>query len=272
MILPITRQERTLGVVLLGRVDLTPQDGDRSDRRFTHADAQLCQALVAHIAAAIHNAQLYRDSVEQSEQSAELLRQRESETVRLHSILDSITDGIVLVTDTGKVALANAAAERILNVPRQHLLGRVITPLYAELLRDRECKPGDEAFFEWDGRLLKSCLAPVRRPDGALLGDVVVFREFSNGERAGRPRTECDAAGSQELQDLLSAAWADTRLLAESTAEGATSLQQELLAQVAANIEQMLALLGGAATVSGEDGDELQVEAQAVDVSTAEVP
>ncbi|NIV33445.1 MAG: GAF domain-containing protein [Anaerolineae bacterium] len=272
LILPVTRQERTLGVVLLGRIDLSPRDDGLSDRQFTAADAQLCQALVVHIAAAIHNARLYQDSLEQSKQSAELLRQRDSETVRLHSILDSITDGVVLVTDTGKVALANAAAERILNVPRQHLLGRIITPLYAELLRDRECKPGDEALFEWDGKLLKSCLAPVRQPDGTLLGDVVVFRDISTGEHARRPGAERDAAVSRELQDLLSSARADTRLLAESAAEGATPLQQELLAQVAANIEQMLALLGGSATVSGEDGGGPQGEAKAVGVSTAKFP
>ncbi|NIV33678.1 MAG: GAF domain-containing protein, partial [Anaerolineae bacterium] len=219
LIQPITRQERTLGVVVLGRVDLSPREDGRLSRQFTDADAQLCQALMAHMAAAIHNAQLYRASVEQSEQAAELVRQRDSETMRLRSILDSITDGVVLVAGTGEVALANAAAERILNVPRQHLLGRIITPLYAELLRDGDCQPGDEALFEWDGKLLKSCLAPVRQPDGTLLGDVVVFRELVSEERAGQPRAEYDSAVSHELQDLLSSARADTRLLAESAVE-----------------------------------------------------
>ena len=271
LIQPITRKDRTLGVVLLGRVDLSPRDDGPSDRQFTEADAQLCQELMVHIAAAIHNAQLYRSSVEQSEQATELLRQRDSETVRLHSILDSMTDGVVLVTDTGKVALANAAAERILNVPRQHLLGRIITPLYAELLRDADSKPGDEALFEWDGKLLKSRLAPVRRPDGTLLGDVVVFRDTSV-EDAGRPEAERDAAVSRELQDLLSSARADARLLAESAAGGATPLQQELLDQVQANIEQTLALLDNGSTESGVEGDKQQIAAMNGDVSMTEDP
>jgi signal transduction histidine kinase len=266
LIQPITRKERTLGVLLLGRVDLSPREDGLSHRQFTDADAQLCQALMVHIAAAIQNARLYESMVEQSDRAAELLRQRESETLRLHSILDSITDGVVLVTETGNVALANAAAERILNVPRQHLLGRIITPLYAELLRDEECQPGDEAVFEWDGKLLKSCLAPVKQPDGTLLGDVVVFRDATAEERAGRAKIEYDAMFSRELQNLLDSGRADTHLLAESVAEIATPLQQELLDFVATNIEQMAALLSNFKTVSDLEHDELQIEAQAVDI------
>jgi GAF domain-containing protein len=272
LIQPITRKERTLGVVLLGRVDLSPREDGQASRRFTDADAQLCQALMAHIAAAIHNAQLYQASVEASEQAAELVRKRDSETMRLHSILDSITDGVVLVTDTGEVALANAAAERILNVPRQHLLGRIITPLYAELLRDGDCQPGDEALFEWDDKLLKSCLAPVRQPDGTLLGDVVVFRELASEERSGRPMADYDSAVPRELQDLLSSARADTRLLAESSVEGATPLQQELLDQIAANVEQMIALLGNLAMASDLERDGQQLGAQEIDMPTTGAP
>ena len=266
LIQPIAQQDRTLGVLLLGRVDLSPREHGLSQRQFTDADAQLCQDLMVHIAAAIQNAQLYQSVVEQSEQSAELLHQRESETLRLHSILDSITDGVVLVTETGHVALANAAAERILNVPRQHLLGRIITPLYAELLRDEECQPGDEAIFEWDGKLLKSCLAPVRQPDGTFLGDIVVFRDVSTKKRAERTKTEYDTAVSHELQDLLASVQADTRLLAESVAKGATPQQQELLDLVGANIEQMTALLNDFKTASALEHDELQIEAQAANI------
>ena len=272
LIQPITRKERTLGVVLLGRVDLSPREDGLSSRQFTDADAQLCQGLMTHIAAAIHNAQLYQSSIEQSEQAAELLRQREGEAQRLHSILDSITDGVVLVSDIGKVVLANAAAERILNVPRRHLQGRIITPLYAELLRDEDCQPGDEVLFEWDGKLLRSCLAPVTQQDGTLLGDVVVFREATVEERAARTWTVGNEAVSQEMTDMLSAVRADTRLLAESVGEGATPLQRELLDLVEINIGQMIALLGDFKTASGPGQDELQIEAQSVDISTTETP
>ena len=271
LVQPITRQDRTLGVLLLGRVDLSPREDGMSRRQFTDEDAQLCQALMVHVAAAIQNARLYESTVGRSERAAELLRQRESETLRLNAILDSITDGVVLVTETGNVALANTAAERILNVPRQHLVGRIITPLYAELLRDKECQPGDEVLFEWDGKLMKSCLAPVRQPDGTLLGDVVVFRDATVEERARRASTEYDAAVSRELQDLVASVRADTHLLAETVAKSATPLQQELLDLVGANLEQMAALLSDLKMASRQEQGEVQIEAQTEDTPTAEV-
>jgi two-component system phosphate regulon sensor histidine kinase PhoR len=266
LIQPITRQERTLGVLLLGRVDLSPREYGLSHRQFTDADAQLCQDLMVHIGAAIENARLYESIFEQSQHAVQLLSERESESLSLQSTLDALTNGVVVVTDAGNVALANAAAERILNVPRQHLLGRIITPLYAELLRHEEIRPGDEVLFTWDDKLLKSCLSPVRQPDGTLLGDVVVFRDVTAEEHAEQAKTEYDSAFSRKLQNLLFSVRADTHMLAESVAKSASLLQQELLDLVVANIKQMTALLLDFKKVSNLEHDEIQIEAQAVDI------
>ena len=59
---------------------------------------------------------------------------------------------------------------------------------------------------------------------------------------------------------------------AESVGEGATPLQRELLDLVEINIGQMIALLGDFKTASGPGQDELQIEAQSVDISTTETP
>ena len=261
LILPVTREDRTLGVVLLGRVDLAPREDGRSQRQFTDQDAQLCQALLVHIAAAIHNAQLYQASVGQFEQIGERLHQQESENLRLHSILDAITDGVVLVTDGGQVALVNAAAERILNVPRQYLLGRIITSLYAELIRDRESQSGDEVTFEWDGKLLEGCLTPLRQADGTRMGDLITFRDRVSGGRAGRTKEEYDAMVLRDLQDLLLSVQADTLLLAESAGEGANPSQQDQLDLLAAKVELMIAMLDNSRAVSDLERDELHPEA-----------
>jgi len=267
LIQPITRQNRVLGVLLLGRVDLSPRESGLATRRqFTEADAQLCQDLMVHIATAIQNARLYQAVVERAGQAEELLRQRESESRRLHSILDSISDGVVVVTGTGNVALANAAAERILNVPRQHLLGRIITPLYAELLRDERCPPGNEMLFEWDDKLLMGRLAPVQQPDGMLLGDVVVFRDVTAEQRAGRARSEYHKAFARDVEDLLAFVRTDTHLWAESAAQNATPLQKQLLEVIGTNLEQMAVLLSNFRAVTALERHEIQIEAQAVDL------
>ncbi len=265
LILPIV-QDRTLGVLLLGRVDLSPRDHGPAHRRFTEEDARLCQDLMLPIATAIRNARLYQSVVQRSEQVTEQLHQRESENLRLRSILDSMPDGVVVVTETGHVAMANAAAERILNVPRQHLRGRIIAPLHAELLRDESRQPADRALFEWDDKVLMSCLSPVRLPDGTFLGDVVVFRDVTAEQRAGLVKAEYHMALSRDLEDLLAFVRADTQLLVEGAAESAASPQGRLPAAIATNIEQMSALLRNFRTLSALECEELQVEAQPVDI------
>jgi PAS domain S-box-containing protein len=266
LIQPIVHKDRILGVLLLGRVDLSPRERRPLPRQFTEADAQLCQDLMVHIATAIHNARLYQSIVARAEQAAELQRRRESETLRFRSILDSLTDGVVVVTESGHVTLANAAAERILNVPRDHLIGRIITPLYAELLRHKDPQPGDQALFEWDGKQLMSSLAPVRQPDGTLLGDVVVFRDVTAKRRAEQARAEYHADFSRDLEHSLASMYADTHLLEESMGASATVLQEELLDLVEANIGQMTASLGNFKAVSALEEETIQIEAQAVDI------
>jgi signal transduction histidine kinase len=268
LIQPITRKDHTLGVLLLGRVDLSPRERGPSPREFTDADAQLCQDLMVHIATAIHNARLYQSVVERAEQAEALQRERESETLRLRSVIDSITDGVVVVTESGYVTLANAAAERILNVPRQHLIGRIITPLYAELLRREACQPGDQALFEWDDKQLMSCLAPVRQPDGKLLGDVVVFRDVSAERRTEQAKAGYHAAFVSDLEESLASIRADTHLLAESMPASITTLQKELLDLVGTHVSQMGALLTNFKAVSALDQDAIQIEAQAVDIGS----
>ncbi|NIV33677.1 MAG: hypothetical protein GWN58_30790, partial [Anaerolineae bacterium] len=54
--------------------------------------------------------------------------------------------------------------------------------------------------------------------------------------------------------------------------EGATPLQQELLDQIAANVEQMIALLGNLAMASDLECDGQHLGAQEVDMPTTEAP
>lgn len=267
LIQPVTRQNRTLGVLLLGRVDLAPRKHGPTGREFTEADAQLCQDLMAHIATAIHNARLHQSAVERAEQAAELLRQQESETSRLRAILDSIPAGVLVVTATGNVLLANVAAERILNVPRQHLLGRIIAPLQARMQRGELGQADDRAPFAWDDKLLMSQVVSVRQHDGTLQGAVVVFRDVTAEQHAERARAEYVEAFAGALEDLLGSIQTDTDLLAENLAESPSALQGQLLERGRNHLLQMSTLLRNFALLSSMEEDAIQIEARSVDMT-----
>jgi two-component system phosphate regulon sensor histidine kinase PhoR len=268
LIQPITRQDRTVGILLLGRVDLSPRERGPTYRQFTEADAQLCQDLMAHIATAIHNARQYQAVVERAKRAAELRRLQENETLRLYSFIDSISDGVIVVTETGNVVLANAAAERVLNVPRQHLLGRIIAPLHAALSRDEGGEPGEQVLFEWDDKQLMGRLAPVREADGTRLGTVVAFRDVTAERRAEQARVEYHNAFSSDLEELLSSIRADSHLLVETMSGSATPLQEQLLELVGANIAQMATLVSNLRMVAALEQDAIQIDSQPVDLSS----
>ena len=266
LIQPITHQDRTLGVLLLGRVDLSPRESSSPDRAFTEADAQLCQDLMVHIATAIQNAHLYQSALDRVDREAELRRLQESEALRLYSFLDAIADGVMVITETGNVVLVNAAAERILNVPRQHILGRIIAPLSAALHRDEQGGPADRVFFKWDNKQLVGRQAPVRQPDGKLLGDVVILRDVTSEQHTEAAIAGYHQAFSSDLEDLLAAIQADAQRLAESMEGSEAELQQRLLGVVGANLVQATTLVRDFQALAALKDDTIQVEAQPVDL------
>ena len=65
--------------------------------------------------------------------SAQALREREE---RLQNILHSVAEGIITVTEDGKIETANSAADRMFNAPARGLIGRRLDSLIGECTVD----------------------------------------------------------------------------------------------------------------------------------------
>lgn len=253
LIQPIYLQEQTLGVLLLGH--------SGSSQTFSEADGRLCQGLVGQVATAIENARLYHSLNEQAQKLAELLRVREEELAQRLAILESIADGVVVAGDRGNVVLVNAAAEQILGMPRQKLVGRTIKRLYTELLQ-----AGGQAVFEWGGRLVKGNLAPVRMPDGLLLGYVAVFRDVTRERQAEEAKSKFIATISHELRTPMTSIKGYVELLMAGAVGRLTAQQRQFLEVVAANTGRMVSLVNNLIAVSEIERGTIQIEAQPVDM------
>ncbi len=251
LIQPIYLQERTLGVLLLGH--------SGSSQAFSEADGRLCQGLAGQMATAIENARLYHNLNEQAQKLADLLRIREEELAQRLAILESIADGVVVAGDRGNVVLVNAAAERILGVPRQKLVGRTIKRLYTELLR-----AGGQAVFEWGDRLVRGNLAPVRMPDGSLLGYVTVFRDVTRERQAEEAKSKFIATISHELRTPMTSIKGYIELLMGGAVGKLTLQQRQFLEVVAANAERMVSLVNNLIAVSEIERGTIQIEARPV--------
>ncbi len=259
LIQPIHVQDRSLGVVLVGHV--------RGQRAFTETDGRLCRALASQVARAIDNARLYQSVDEQARRLAQLLRLRGQEAIQRQAILESIADGVVVAGESGEVVLTNAAAERILGLSRQQLMGQAIKRLYAELLLASGRKTGKQAILDWGDKIVMGSLAPVRMPDGTVLGHVAVFRDVTRERQAEQAKNKFVAAISHDLRTPMTSIKGYIELLATGVAGDLNAQQRHFLDILSVNTEKMVGLVNNLIAASEMERGIMQIERVPVDIA-----
>lgn len=112
---------------------------------------------------------------------------------RCITILEALSEGVVVSTLDGRVWLVNRAAEQILNRPREALIGQPIGTIYGQIdssetieqlasdfSRRSEPLP---TFYEDEERAIRGQLVPWRDVDKEWLGIVAVFKDVTNSGR-----------------------------------------------------------------------------------------
>lgn len=266
LVQPVHLGHRSLSVLILGRIETAPREAVVGKRSFDDADAELCQALAAQVAAAIDNARRYQEMESRAVQGTELLRAREEKIIQFQAILESIADGVIVAERDGEVILANAAAERILDMPRQKLLDQAIKRLITQLLQVRERHGRDGAVFQWGDQVMMGSLSPVKMLDGTLLGYVAVFRDVTRERQAEQARAEFLATVSQELRTLLTSIKEGVALLAADAEGDVVRERGELRAVIDASTDRMGGLVHNLMAIAEMEQGVLQIEPESVDM------
>jgi PAS domain S-box-containing protein len=235
---------RLVGVVSVGSV--TP-------RHFTEADVQLLQRAADRIALAIDRARLYaaeHDARCQAEAALAQAQASEAQAAaraeRLHTILETIADGVAVVDTEGRVELQNRAFRELHALEREParfdaLPGRERvrlvhvrdaatgaplpferTALGRVLRGEVGTGPGEDIRMQaFDGREreLNARAAPLRErePDGPIAGAVLVLRDLTERNRLARERETARAdelaarEASRRMEAFLAAATHDLR-------------------------------------------------------------
>ncbi len=115
---PLKTRERVLGCVLLGRVPGQPI--------FTADDEKLLTALAAQAAIAVDNARLFADVKNQRDAIAAMKNY-------MDNIFASIASGVITIDTSDLVTLINRAAERILSLASEEILGKSYTQALPEM-------------------------------------------------------------------------------------------------------------------------------------------
>jgi len=247
---PLSAGEDVLGVLLL----FHPQEGF-----FTEAHFRLVSAAASQIAAAINNAELYRLIRESAERLGNMLLAQQEEYAKSQSILEGVSDGVMVTDVDGQVILFNAAAERILGASREWILGRPmaeLSGLYGSegldwVGRVAEWTSGITSWekgaflerrLEIEDRVVSVRLAPVLMQDG-FLGTVSVFRDITKEVEAEQAKSEFVSTVSHELRTPMTSIKGYTDLLYLGAAGEVNESQRHFLSIIKSNVDRLTTLV-----------------------------
>ncbi|MDT3425192.1 two-component system phosphate regulon sensor histidine kinase PhoR [Paenibacillus forsythiae] len=131
----------------------------------------------------------------------------------LQSVLDNMTSGILLVNERGEIALLNKAAEKMLDVDADDLVGRSfrelkrhyeLTRILEDGLSRREPVHEERSFYNSGERIMRLDGVPMTQ-DESYQGMLFLLQEVTEIRRLERMRSEFVANVSHELKTPVAA-------------------------------------------------------------------
>lgn len=249
---------------------------------FTELHLKLLVAAASQVASAINNADLYQLIRDQAERLGTLLRAEQEEAERSTAILESIADGVLLANSRGVIILFNTAAERILQLSRDQLLGQPLSSLtssqggaaarWVQSIEEWMNNPHAENVggfiderFEFGERIVSVHLSPVYI-GSEFLGTVSVFRDITKDVEVDRIKSEFITNVSHEFRTPLTPIKGFTDILLMGAVGALTPSQAEMLQKVRGNVERLTTLVNDVLNIAKLDSHDERLLMQMVDL------
>ncbi len=257
LVVPLALGPEVLGAMLL----FHPKVG-----HFNQDHLILVETTVIQVSNAINNAELYQLIREQAERLGSALKAQRVEAAKSQAILEGVADGVIVTNAEGEIVLFNAAAERILGLPRAKAAGRGINEmlgLYGAQARDwmrrvtqwaeaPESYTADDylaARLEIGERIVSVHLAPALMGD-EFLGAVSVFRDVTVEVEAERAKTEFVSTVSHELRTPMTSIKGYVELLLMGAVGDLTDPQHNFLSIIDSNVNRLTVLVNDLLDIS----------------------
>jgi len=262
--------EEPLGVLMLGH----PQTD-----YFTESELRLVSAAASQVASAIANAELYGLIREQAERLGMMLRAQQTEAARSQAILEGVADGVMVAGAHGEINLFNAAAERILGLQRNTVLGRsagefigvfgragrTLAEATDHWLHDPSSYRGEflAERLELEQRVVSVHIAPVLMGE-EFLGTVSVFRDITKEVEVDRMKSEFVSTVSHELRTPMTSIKGYADLLLLGAAGPVPEAQQRFLDVIKVNADRLSSLVNDLLDISRIETGRVELDFQAV--------
>jgi GAF domain-containing protein/nitrogen-specific signal transduction histidine kinase len=226
---------------------------------FTREHLRLVEAVAVQVASAVNNAELYGYVFESAERLGAMIKAQQVETTKTEAILEGVADGVMVSDETGLVIRFNAAAERILNTPRNQVLGRSIDELlglygargaaWAKAIDHWKVSPprgGEGTLYgerlEFEARIVSVLLSPVVMHE-EFLGTVSLFRDITQEVELDRTKSEFVSTVSHELRTPMTSIKGYADLLMMGAAGVLSENQERFLSIIKTNADRLTMLV-----------------------------
>lgn len=248
LVQPLERQGQTIGAVILGNpVTRHP---------IRESDIRLCQMLAPRLALSL--------SEPVSSPTAPALAESNATTADKYlTVLEALSEGVVVSDNTGQVRLANRAAERVLGRSVESLLGQPISTIYGEIdsgepiealmvafsRRDRPLP----TYIETNERVIQGRLIPWRNQHKEWLGIIAVFRDVTREVRVDQSRHDFLSAISYGVREPLTIIKGYSELITSGDIEDYSPEQLQVQEIIHRNADRLTSVLEEALNVSTHD-------------------
>ena len=184
------------------------------------------------------------------------LRDIATEKSKIKTIMHSMGDGVLVCDQDGSIVLTNPAANRMLRLSEDNLLGKLLTeanlaPELADAIL-KSLKTRDSAFTSISQELslgvaeevhLRAHTAPVRNDVGEIIGAVTVFQDISYLKEIDQMKSEFIAMVTHELRAPIAAIEQQLTVILNKVAGEVTEKQEQLLSRAKERTKGLLDLI-----------------------------
>jgi PAS domain S-box-containing protein len=250
---------------------------------FTEPQVKLVVAAANQVAAAINNSDLYYLIRDQAERLGMLVLSEQEESEKSNAILEGIADGVMLANARGQIIRFNSAAERILELPRDNVLGQPLSRLSG--LQGGSVTSWMRTIDEWsqspnghppgtflseqtemDQKVINVRLSPVHI-DNQFLGTVLVFRDITKEVEVERLKGEFISNVSHELRTPLTPIKGFTDLMLLGAAGQISSQQEYFLKTIKSHTQRLETLVNDLLNISKLDDTKESLKFETVNVT-----
>ncbi|MCB8945836.1 MAG: GAF domain-containing protein [Ardenticatenaceae bacterium] len=203
---PLTAANQVVGVIVVQRFEAQP---------FSRWHQEMLLAIAGQASAAIQNARLHSETVRLYNLTDEALAQR---VKQLQALLDSIQEGVLMLDTTGRIALINPFAAKLIGQQpsqlMQHRLETAVAPtlgyqtetlaqLITQLRSSLLPEPGRTS-FQHHNKIIIRLEAPVLAANQQLIGWLMLFRDVTEEHQLAEQRTDLTRMIIHDLRNPIS--------------------------------------------------------------------